>query len=666
MAFDLIHFARELLGLSGHEELLGCARRAAESATQQPAFASHVLPGRLWQQACVLAPEGTSSPAAVRSALYAIHRRILLEPRPLQLRRDDENETIVRALLPEGSAIELLAVPLLNGSGRPTGALVVGRPSGPEGAEAQRVVETIAALAGPAVETAWRHTQARWDQERLRLFSETTEESLWDWNVAQNEVWWGGNLEQLFGGRARVSKRPDWRRQRIHVDDVERVVASFDAGLVGSASSWSAEYRVRGVEDAMIHVREHVYFLREVNGTAYRAIGTVRDVSALQLLLQREIRARATAEHTNSVKDEFLAMLGHELRNPLAPIVSVTTLLERMGGVPPRPLEILRRQTQHLVRLVDDLLDVSRISSGKVELAWERVAVQSLAQRAVEMVQPLLEQRRHRLELNVAPGLEIGADVSRMTQVLSNLLANAAKYTEPGGLLQLLAREEKGEAVFRIRDNGIGIAAEFLPTVFDMFTQSRQALDRAQGGLGLGLSIVKNIVKLHGGTVEAKSEGAGRGTEVIVRLPPADPASELASGTALPTHAATTPRRVMIVDDNEDAAASLEAVLVASGHVVRVAHHPEQALSMFAAEAPDVALIDIGLPAMDGYELVSRMRWHAGAPSTRFVALTGYGLAADKARASAAGFDAHAVKPVWPGRLEFLIEQLTAGRLANI
>lgn len=662
MSFELIRFVRELTGLVGHDNILRCARRAASAASTFPAYAAHALPGRAWEQATVAAPDGTpdSSRSAVRSALFAIHRKLSLSPSTLHLQRSFDTEPIFSALLSRGPAA-LAAIPLKSNSGRLCGALVCGWPVGEPATERMDQLETIASLTGPAMDVAWRHTQARRDQERLQLFSETTEESLWDWDLPANEVWWGGNLEQLFSGRARVSRRPDWRRMRIHDQDADRVISSFERALQGTVSSWNEQYRIRGADNEVIHVREHVYFLREVDGRAYRAIGTVRDISALQALLQRETQARASAERASAVKDEFLAMLGHELRNPLAPIVSVLSLLELRAKGPDRQLEILRRQTQHLVRLVDDLLDVSRISMGKVELDKRPQAVEPLVQRALEMVQPLFEQRRHEIEVYVEPLLQIDVDTARMTQVLSNLLANAAKYTEPGGHVQVRAEAEHRQAV--IRDSGIGIAPEFLATIFDMFAQGPQALDRAQGGLGLGLSIVKNIVKLHGGNVEATSEGVGRGTEVIVRLPLATSHAETPPASMPDVDARLEPRSLLIVDDNQDAATLLEELLSMTGHTVRAAHHPHEALKLFAERRPDVALIDIGLPTMDGYELVRQMRLQPDSESTRYVALTGYGLASDKSKAEAAGFDAHLVKPVSPERLERLIQQL--GSLAT-
>ncbi len=659
MPFDLTDFVHAVVAQPGHQELLSQASQAASVASQQPAFAVHLAPGHTWEQASIAdtRAESPANAAAVRSALFAIHRRLSRDASSAVFERTPEVDAIFHALVAEGTD-GLIAVPLRTRRGRLTGAIVAGHDGRLGSDEPQGTLETIASLIGPALESAWQHSLARRDQERLQLFSETTDESLWDWNVALGEVWWGGNLEQLFGDRARVSKRPDWRRARVDPRDVERVVASFDRALGSNDSSWTTEYRIRGVAGDEIHVREHVYFLREVDGTAYRAIGTVRDTSALKLHLAREMQARAEAERASAVKDEFLAMLGHELRNPLAPIVSVLTMLERRSNGPDRPLEILRRQTQNLVRLVDDLLDVSRISSGKIDLAKARTSVESLVQRALEVVEPVMAQRRHHVSLEIDSSLEIDVDPARMTQALTNLLANAAKYTEPGGHIRVAVANEAGQVAIRIRDDGIGVTPEFLPTIFQMFRQGPQAIDRALGGLGLGLSIVANIVKLHGGVVEAHSEGAGKGTEIVVRLPPAVAGSGAQEERMLGESARSRPLDLLVVDDNEGAASMLSELLSALGHGVRVAHHPDDALRLFSERRPDVALLDIGLPSIDGYELARRMRAMDGGDLSRYVAVTGYGSASDRTKAMGAGFFEHVVKPVSFSRLERLIGEL--------
>ncbi len=654
--FDLHRFALDLLEARSHAELLACARRWAAAATGQPAYALHVLPGQPWERATLVDASGAreSIAAPVRSALFAVHRRLARRPGPMRLEDEEETAPIFRALLPGGPA-SLAVLPLRTRGGRLCGALVTGQPPGVEPEAATAALLDICSLTGPAVENALKNAQALRDQERMKLFSETTEESLWDWTIPQGEVWWGGNLDLLFDGQARALRRPDWRAARIHAGDAPRVLASFEAALQGSDSSWNAEYRIHGAVGAPLHVREHVYFLREVDGRPYRAIGTVRDVSVLQNLLERETAARAEAERVNLFKDDFMAMLGHELRNPLAPIVATLTLLERRGSLTPRHVEILRRQTQHLVRLVDDLLDVSRISSGKVELAREVLPLAPLVSRALEMVQPLIAERQHAVQVEVPPGLHLQADAVRIAQVIANLVANAAKYTEPGGRLQVGAAEEGGQVVLRVRDNGIGLSPEFLPTIFEMFTQSRQSLDRSRGGLGLGLSIVRNIVHLHGGTVEATSAGLGQGTEIAVRLPRADADAGGTAEQPAPAAAQEPRRSLLIVDDNQDAATLLAEVLTVAGHEVRIAFHPDDALRQFGEQRPDIALVDIGLPAMDGYELVRRMRAACAGQPIQFVALTGYGLESDKRKATEAGFDHHFVKPVLPQRLLQLI-----------
>ncbi|WP_431258216.1 response regulator [Roseateles chitinivorans] len=665
MTFELTSFVQELMALRRPQDLLEHARRAAAEVAGQPAFASHLQPGRSWEQATV-AKAGTvgASSVAVRSALHALHRRLSLAGGPLRLAHGEETAAVFRALFPDGPP-GLSVVPLRNRAGRLTGALVVGH-AGPEGAaQADATLQTIASLAGSALETAWQHAAALRDQERMQLFSETTEESLWDWQVALDDLWWGGHVDQLFGGVARVAMRSDWRRTRVHPDDADRVIRAFDTALRGDASAWNAEYRLRDVDGRAVHVREHVYFLREADGRAHRAIGTVRDITALKLLLLGETAARADAERASGVKDEFLAMLGHELRNPLAPIVSVLTLLERRAGGPDRSLEILRRQTQHLIRLVDDLLDVSRISSGKVELSLRRTEVGSLVHRALEMVHPLIEQRRHRVVLELDEGLAIDADAARMTQVLSNLLANAAKYTEPGGLITVVTtavttgggRCRRDRAGQRHRHVRRGADNRLRPVHPGAAGPGPRA-----GRPGAGPEHRQEHREAAWGTVQAHSGGIGQGSAVVVRMPRSRLPSEERGGAA-PMPALVTPsRELLVIDDNEDAANLLGQLLVERGHTVRIAHHPDEALRLFAEREPQVAFIDIGLPMMDGYELARRLRAQTrGGRSSerpRLVALTGYGLASDRTRALAAGFDEHVVKPVSPERLEALIAQL--------
>jgi signal transduction histidine kinase len=377
-------------------------------------------------------------------------------------------------------------------------------------------------------------------------------------------------------------------------------------------------------------------------------------------LLVREREARAEAEVANRSKDEFLAMLGHELRNPLAPIVTALQLMRLRGDeVLSKERTIIERQVNHLIRLVDDLLDVSRITRGKVELQRERIEISEIVAKAIEMSSPLIEQRQHVLTVDVPrSGLAIEADAVRMAQVVANLLNNAAKYTEPHGHITITAALEGEQAVLRVEDTGIGLSADMLPRVFDLFVQEPQALDRAQGGLGLGLAIVRVLVELHGGTAEAHSEGHGRGSEFVIRLPAAEAGEPQAVANApLEAEAVTRPDalRVLIVDDNADAAELLALSIQIMGHVAEVAHDGPSGLRIAARFHPDVALLDIGLPVMDGYELARHLRELPGLSSLRLIAVTGYSQEADRQEAEAAGFEHFLVKPV---QLEELHEAL--------
>jgi PAS domain S-box-containing protein len=368
--------------------------------------------------------------------------------------------------------------------------------------------------------------------------------------------------------------------------------------------------------------------------------------------------ARRSAEDANKAKDAFLAMLGHELRNPLAPIVTNLKLMALRDDASSRAERIvIERQVGHLARLVDDLLDVARIAHGDVRLGRQRVLVKDILQRAIETVTPLLESRRHRLELDLrshaaqAGELAVDADEHRLVQVFSNLLTNAARYTPDGGHIVLRTDSRDDACHIVVQDNGRGIEKDLLPRVFELFFQSEQGLDRADGGLGIGLAIVKNLVALHGGEVAAYSEGPGCGSSFVVRLPLASSPSPIeAIAAAVPAiPPATARKRILLVDDNLDALESMCILLELRGHDVRTAVDPIAALTLAASFSPDIAILDIGLPGMDGYDLAGRLR--AGGSACRLLALTGYGLAEDRARSLAAGFELHLVKPVDPAAL---------------
>lgn len=370
---------------------------------------------------------------------------------------------------------------------------------------------------------------------------------------------------------------------------------------------------------------------------------------------QRELaKKNAELTETDHRKDEFLAVLAHELRNPLAPIRQAAQILEARGKDDPDVRyahEVVNRQVQQLTRLVDDLMDVTRVARGKVQLRKEVTDAAAVVSRAVETSLPLVEERRHQLTATLPQEpLLVEADPARLQQVLLNLLNNAAKYTEPGGRIELAVTREGEEAVLRVRDNGIGITPEMLPRVFGLFAQVEEARERAQGGLGIGLALVKSLVEMHGGTVKALSAGPGRGSEFVVRLP------------ALPERRGTAPQkagreggqavpppgglRVLVIDDNVDAADSLAMLLGLKGHTVQVTYDGESALRTAQAGLPEVVLMDIGLPKMDGYEVARRLRASPAGRGVLLVALTGWGQEEDRRRSREAGFDHHMTKPV--------------------
>jgi signal transduction histidine kinase/ActR/RegA family two-component response regulator len=374
--------------------------------------------------------------------------------------------------------------------------------------------------------------------------------------------------------------------------------------------------------------------------------------------------ARRRAEDASRAKDEFLAMLGHELRNPLAPIATALELMQQGGSnVFVRERTIVGHQVQHLTRLVDDLLDVSRITRGKIQLRTRSVEIAEAVSRAIELASPLLEDRRHRLLVDVPPsGLLVLADELRLAQVVANLLTNAAKYTEPGGEIAIRAERRGSNVMLRVRDNGIGISSELAPRIFDLFVQGVRPQSGA-GGLGLGLTLVRSLTELHGGTVRVHSAGLGKGSEFELQFPwlaapIADAEREELAQVVPRTAAGGRRRRVMIVDDNEDAAELLAEGLRRCGHDVRVAFEGPRGIDLARAWQPHVGLLDLGLPVMDGYELGRRLRELPEAAGIQLIAVTGYGQDSDRKRSNAAGFARHLVKPVDLAQIDNQIRQL--------
>jgi signal transduction histidine kinase len=409
--------------------------------------------------------------------------------------------------------------------------------------------------------------------------------------------------------------------------------------------------------------------LQELNATLERANA---ELARANHALQNEVVERARAEQAlreaDRNKDEFLAMLAHELRNPLAPIRNAVHLM-RMNLSQEQlrsSREVIERQLSYLTRLVDDLLDVSRITRGKIALSSEPVEIATLIARAVETIQPLIEDRGHALSVESADApLTVNGDILRLTQAIGNVLGNAAKYTPRGGRIELTVAQDDAHVAIGVRDNGIGIPAERLPHIFALFTQLDRRSDHPHSGLGIGLALVQRLIEMHGGTVSAHSEGAGRGSEFLIRLPlfrgvaqreaPREPAAVAAAAPAVPA------RRILVADDNADALASLTEVLRLYGHEVFSAANGRAALECAERHLPEVALLDIGMPLLDGYEVARRIRAQAWGKQVTLLALTGWGQDADRRRSAEAGFDLHLVKPVDVVKLSEVLARLPAG-----
>jgi PAS domain S-box-containing protein len=441
----------------------------------------------------------------------------------------------------------------------------------------------------------------------------------------------------------------------MHPDDVERVGGLFQQLLREPGISLTAVFQYRHKDGTWRWIEA-----TGLNLITEPAVGAVvvnfHDVTPTK-------QAEEALREADRRKDEFLAMVAHELRNPLAPIRNALQVMRLRGSDRREAVgwaqDMMERQVRHLVRLVDDLLDISRIGRGKIQLRKEPVELSQVVTLAVETSRPLIDAHRHELTVALPPApVRLEADRDRLAQVVANLLNNAAKYTESGGRIRLTAAREGAAVVLRVEDNGVGIAPEMLPRVFDPFAQADRSLHRAQGGLGVGLTLVKRLVEMHGGSVAAESAGPGRGSTFTVRLPAGPgsplphPAGEAPPRDGLPPSA----RRLLVVDDNVDAAESLARMLRLTGHEVRTVHEAAAVLDAARAFQPEVVLLDIGLPGgMTGYELAPRLREVPGLRNVLLVALTGYGQDEDRRRSSEVGFDAHLVKPADLAELQRLL-----------
>ncbi|HEX2546325.1 MAG TPA: ATP-binding protein, partial [Ramlibacter sp.] len=438
----------------------------------------------------------------------------------------------------------------------------------------------------------------------------------------------------------------------LHPDDAAETLQRFEQARATGAT-FLAEHRIRSAAG------EYRWFLARgvpqrdaATGRIVRWFGASTDIHDLKI-------AEGALREADRRKDEFLAMLAHELRNPLA-VISNTYWLVKQAATPEldRHLDVLGRQVKRLGALVDDLLDVSRVTRGLVVLQQQRVDLGSVVERAMESLRALLDERAHEVTIT-QPGrpLFVHGDPARLEQVVVNLLTNACKYTDRGGRITVTLAQAGGQARLEVQDNGIGMAPEVLERIFDLFAQAERGLARSQGGLGIGLTIVRRLVELHGGTVRAESAGLGQGATFTVDLP-LDTSQPQQPSPPPTVPAVAGARRILVVDDNVDSAATLALVLELSGHVVQVAHDGMSGVRAALEQRPEVVLLDIGLPDIDGYEVARRLRAEPTLRGCVLVALTGYGQPADRAQGAAAGFDEHFVKPVEIAALEAFLAKL--------
>jgi len=504
-------------------------------------------------------------------------------------------------------------------------------------------------------------TDIRLAREQLQLIVETTRALIARYDRDFRIIWTNKNYAARFG------KQPEDVIGRPLLEIIGRAAfAALEPAMARVLAGETIDLEME-VPYLTLGPRWMHFVVSPTFGAAGAADGCVAVITDNTHLRKVEIeRARALAElkEADRRKDEFLAMLSHELRNPMAPILTSVEILR----LAPNDVEasasaraVIERQVLHLKRLLDDLLDVSRVNQGKIALRREMLDLGSVLERAVEVSRPLMVEKRQQLSVTSARrSIAVDADPTRLVQVFGNVLSNAAKYSEPGGTIEVELAVEDRDAVVRVRDRGVGMAPDMLERAFDLFVQDTRSLDRAQGGIGIGLTMVRNLVNLHGGSVRALSDGPGRGSEIVVRLPCADPPGGAGADAAAPAAAdgplaarcsdpgiasASRPLRILVVDDDADAARSLGDLLTLLGHHVVVAHDGRGALAATPSVRPEIVFIDLGLPGMDGYALATALR-EAGLDGAALVAVTGYGRAEDMQRSSAHGFDHHLVKPV--------------------
>jgi PAS domain S-box-containing protein len=490
--------------------------------------------------------------------------------------------------------------------------------------------------------------------ERLyRGIGESIQYGIWVCDASGRLIYVSQAFLDLTGLTAEHSASFGWA-DALHPDDAAATLAAWQA-TVAAGTKWEREHRVRGRDGRWHPILARGVPIRDDDGKILCWAGINLDIMRLK-------EAEAALKESDRRKDEFLAVLAHELRNPLAPLVMALQLARDARDNPDlfeRLHATMERQARQMVRLIDDLLDVSRISRGKIELRREPVLLSDVVDAAVETSQPLIQAARHRLEIVMPPEpVTVYVDHLRMAQVLANLLNNAAKYSEASGTIRLVAAIDAGVLRMSVRDSGVGIPPEMIGRVFDLFAQSDRSVGRAHGGLGIGLTLARSLVELHGGRIEARSEGPGKGSEFVVTLPLVAPPEARAAERPAARHEAASGRRVLVADDNQDAAATLALALQSLGHIVETASDGLEAIELAQRFKPSVMFLDLGMPGLTGFDVARRVRAGSWAEVPALIAVTGWGQADDKQRSREAGFDMHLVKPIDLATLETVLTTL--------
>jgi PAS domain S-box-containing protein len=511
-----------------------------------------------------------------------------------------------------------------------------------------------------AVERARAERELRESGERLEAALLAAKMGTWRWDLGNDRQYLDDNLQHMMGAPLSVMSREEFL-SLVHEEDQSRVRAEF-ARSVANGEHFEVEFRTVTADGEVRWLRDQGDVYRDRGGAPEGMTGACVDITQLKETAAALAAANEQLAEADRRKDEFLGTLAHELRNPLAPIRHAMTIARSRKASREqvaRSLEVVDGQVEHMAVLLDDLLDIARVTQGKLVLRREAVEASALVRSALESAGPLIEERRHQVIVEVPlQGIALDVDPMRITQVISNLLTNAAKYTDPGGTITVSAAIERRRAVLRVRDNGMGISRSAMPHLFQMFSQVETAVPRSGGGIGIGLALCKGLVELHGGSISVASEGVGHGTTFVIRLPLAQSAQP-SPGIEPDEDEAAAPasRRVLVVDDNREAVELLQMLLELEGHEVRIAHSGREALRVADLFLPEVVVLDIGMPDIDGHEVARTLRMRPWGRAVTLVALSGWGHGRDKARAAEAGIDYHLTKPAASSEITRLVGQ---------